>query len=84
MIIKHLLHVGPALERFQFLIVKLFPGVNLPGLARVSLGMENSEKDIDTFIRVLGEIKRKSPFSDNKVKQKINDFIRTSEQKVFQ
>jgi selenocysteine lyase/cysteine desulfurase len=84
MIIKHLLHVSPALERFQFLIVTLFPGVNLPGLARVSLGIENSEQDIDTFIRVLNEIARKSPFPEKHVKQMINDYIRTSMQKVFQ
>ena len=56
MIIKRLLNISPFLEKFQRLIVTLFPKVRLPGLTRVSLGIENSEKDVDTLIRVLGNI----------------------------
>jgi selenocysteine lyase/cysteine desulfurase len=58
-IIKHLLKVPPFLERFQRLLVTLFPKLRLPGLLRVSLGIENTEEDVDTLIRVLGEISKK-------------------------
>jgi selenocysteine lyase/cysteine desulfurase len=58
-IIKRLLHVSPFLERFQWLILTLFPKTKLPGLARVSLGIENSEEDVDTLIHVLEGISKK-------------------------
>jgi selenocysteine lyase/cysteine desulfurase len=38
--------------------VTLFPQVSLPGLTRVSLGIENSAKEIDELIHVLGKIAR--------------------------
>jgi hypothetical protein len=60
MLIKHLLDIHPLLERLQGLIVTLFPQVALPGLTRVSLGIENGVEDIDTLIHVLGKIARQS------------------------
>jgi selenocysteine lyase/cysteine desulfurase len=56
LLIKHLLNFNPFLERFQGLIVTLFPRISLPGLDRISLGIANSEEDVDTLIRVLGNI----------------------------
>ncbi|HSH19320.1 MAG TPA: aminotransferase class V-fold PLP-dependent enzyme, partial [Draconibacterium sp.] len=44
-LIKHLLNVGPKLEQFQKFIVTLLPRVQLPGVARVSLGIGNSEEE---------------------------------------
>ena len=58
-IVKHILNVGPGLERFQRVIQTLFPGIKFPGVARVSLGIENSEEDVDLFIKTLGEIAKK-------------------------
>jgi selenocysteine lyase/cysteine desulfurase len=58
-IIKHLLHISPFLERVQGLIVTLFHKFSLPGLVRVSLGIENNEEDVDRVIRVLHEISGK-------------------------
>jgi len=58
-IIKHLLHVGPKIERLQRMIVSLFPKMSLPGLVRVSVGIENSEEDVDALIQVLGQIANK-------------------------
>ena len=60
MLIKHLLGISPGLEKFQKLIVTLFPGITLPGLARVSLGLENTEEDVDAFIAALDQIARKT------------------------
>ncbi len=56
LLIKRLLNVGPRLERFQGMILTLFPQLSLPGVVRVSLGIENSAEDIDTLIQVLGKI----------------------------
>jgi selenocysteine lyase/cysteine desulfurase len=53
LIIKHLLHISPFLEQVQRLIQILFPKFRFLGVVRVSLGIENTEADIDTLIRVL-------------------------------
>lgn len=57
--VKHILNVNPGLERFQRVMQTLLPGVKFPGVARVSLGMENTEEDVDTFISTLSRISRK-------------------------
>jgi selenocysteine lyase/cysteine desulfurase len=59
LLIKRLLHIPPPLELFQGLILTLFPRVALPGLTRVSLGIQNSPEDVDALVQVLGQIARK-------------------------
>jgi selenocysteine lyase/cysteine desulfurase len=83
-LIKHLLGVGPLLERFQGIIVTLFPKVKLPGLVRVSLGIQNTEEDIETLIHILGRITR-SPrtLPKGNVQRRINDFVRAAAQRVY-
>jgi selenocysteine lyase/cysteine desulfurase len=99
MLIKYLLHVGPMLQRFQRLIVTLFRRVSLPGLTRVSLGIENSEEDVDTFICILDKIARQQRSGEKKdsaasekgafilsqkeIKQQMNDFVKVAAQRVF-
>jgi selenocysteine lyase/cysteine desulfurase len=56
LIIKRMLGVSPGLERFQGVIVTLFPRLSLPGVVRMSLGIENSEADVDAMLRVLEEL----------------------------
>ena len=58
MLIKRLLHIHPFLERLQGVMLMVFPKLSLPGLVRISLGIENSQTDIDTLIQVLGTIAR--------------------------
>ncbi|MDP3641692.1 MAG: aminotransferase class V-fold PLP-dependent enzyme [Bacteroidota bacterium] len=91
-IVKHILHVGPGLEKFQKLIVTLFPKLSLPGVARVSLGIENSEEDVDTLIQVLEKIanKSQSPSKDTKpvlkpaeVTKQMNDFARAVAGRIY-
>jgi selenocysteine lyase/cysteine desulfurase len=83
-LIKQLVGVGPLLERFQGIIVTLFPETKLPGLTRVSLGMQNNEEDIDNLIYFLGKIAR-SPrtLPQGKIKQQMNDFVMAAVQKVY-
>ena len=82
--VKHILDVGPGLEKFQKLIVTLFPKLSLPGVVRVSLGIENSEADIDRLIQALGTIADKSQNSSQKeVKQQMKDFVRVAADRVY-
>lgn len=53
LIIKHLLGVGPGLQRFQKLIVTLFPKLSLPGMVRVSLGLANTDAEVDALLLAL-------------------------------
>jgi selenocysteine lyase/cysteine desulfurase len=94
MLVKHLLNIPPLLAQFQGLILTLFPQVALPGLTRVSLGIENSAEDIDTLIRVLGKIARQPrarasarngafnlPQTD--VQRQMDDFARAAARRVY-
>jgi len=91
LLIKHLLHIPPLQELLQGVIVSLFPQVSLPGLTRVSLGIENSAEDIDTLIHVLGKIARQpkigvdSPFASEQtdVQKQMDNFARTASQRVY-
>jgi len=85
-LIKHILNVSPALEQFQGLIQTLFPNIKLPGLTRVSLGLENSEKDVDELIHSLRKITDPSSTSSATkvdVQKQINNFVRDSAIKVY-
>ena len=89
--VKRLLNISPNLARFQRLIVSLFPQLSLPGVARVSLGIENSEEDVEMLIRVLGQIAAApktgfgNPFSSWKteIQQRMDNFARTVAGKVY-
>jgi selenocysteine lyase/cysteine desulfurase len=98
-LIKHLLKVSPSLERFQKLIVTLFPVLKLPGVVRISLGIENSIEDIDTLIEVLVNIASKpalrsgrdpvssestnSRLSESEVQKQMQILIKAAVQKVY-
>jgi selenocysteine lyase/cysteine desulfurase len=84
-LIKRLANVGPKLERFQKLMVTILPGIKLPGLLRISLGIENSEEDINELTDTLKKISiQPQAYNNKRLKQEINDFIKTIENKVFQ
>jgi selenocysteine lyase/cysteine desulfurase len=59
-LIKHMLGVSPGLEKFQRIMLTLLPMVKLPGVARVSLGIGNSKKEVDELVRIMGKIAGKS------------------------
>jgi selenocysteine lyase/cysteine desulfurase len=56
LLIKHLLHIPPSLEWVQGTLLHLFPKLSLPGLARISLGIQNTEKEVDTLLRLLNQL----------------------------
>lgn len=82
--VKHILQVGPGLEKFQKLIVTLFPKLSLPGVVRVSFGIENTKEDVDILIQVLAEIAEKSQSTSKKeVKQQMADFVSAVAERVY-
>jgi len=91
LLIKRLLNIHPLLELFQGLILTLFHQVALPGLTRVSLGVENSEEDVDTLIQVLDKIARlpraetNSPFASapTDIQRQMDNFAKAAAQKVY-
>jgi len=99
LLIKRLLNIHPLLELFQGVILTLFPSVALPGLTRVSLGIENNKEDVDTLIQVLGDIAPQPRAGVDRrvaslpkgtpilpqlgIQQQIDDFARAAAQKVY-
>jgi selenocysteine lyase/cysteine desulfurase len=81
LLVKQLLNISPFLERFQVLLLTLFHRIELPGMVRVSLGIENSEKDIDTLIHALGKIQKKPHAA---IKKQMHDFILTTTRTVYE
>ncbi|MCJ7796380.1 MAG: aminotransferase class V-fold PLP-dependent enzyme, partial [Thermoleophilia bacterium] len=57
--VKRMLGIPLWAQQIQGVMLTVLRRMELPGVVRVSLGIENSEEDVDTLIRVLGEIPRK-------------------------
>ena len=84
LLIKHMLHVPPLLQQFQGVMLTLVPRLSLPGVVRVSLGIENSAEDVDTLIRVLDSIARQPRAGvESNVQQQIDDFTKAAAQRVY-
>jgi selenocysteine lyase/cysteine desulfurase len=85
LLIKHVLHVPPLLQQLQGLILTIFPRLSLPGVVRVSLGIENSEEDVDTLLHVLGEIARQPRAGvEGAIQQQMDDFAKAAALRVYQ
>ncbi len=83
-IIKQLLKISPFLENFQRLIQHLFPKFRFLGLVRVSIGIQNSEKDVDTLIEALNKITKNSHSSEFSSAQKLmDDFVKETALRVY-
>jgi selenocysteine lyase/cysteine desulfurase len=84
LLIKHLLNVGPGLQKFQGVMLTVFPKIRLPGLTRISLGIENTEDEIDVFLQVLNKIAKNPRHSFKaEIKKQNKGFIDAIERKVF-
>lgn len=91
--VKKLLNLNPPLERIQWTIQKLLPKMQLPGVARISIGLANNEGDIDAFIKTLKEITGNNEkslqlhdnhvFPQDVVVGQINNLIKDVEKKVY-
>jgi len=88
LIVKHILDIGPFLEGFQRVIQSLFPRLKLPGLVRVSLGLENCPEDIDALIDTLTCLAEKnragvSRMSQKQVQEQISEMLEASARRVY-
>jgi selenocysteine lyase/cysteine desulfurase len=83
--VKRILGVPSWAEQLQRLILTAVRRFELPGVVRVSLGIENSEEDVDTLVRVLGEIARKdtSGIAEATVRRRLDDACATAVHRVF-
>jgi hypothetical protein len=82
LLIKHVLHIPSLLEQFQGLLLTVLPKLSLPGVVRVSLGIENSAEDVDKLLQVLSEIAR-APKARADVKAQMDEFARAAAQRVY-
>jgi len=83
-LVKHILGVTPSLERFQKIIARLFPRLRFPGVTRVSIGIGNSRKDIDSLIQVVSKIAAKTGVLKKKeFERQINDFAKNAAMRVY-
>jgi selenocysteine lyase/cysteine desulfurase len=83
-LVKHLVGVPSGLERFQWLIAKLFPNIKFPGIVRVSFGIENTKEDIDALIKVRAKIAHKSGnLSKTDLKRQMDDFVKSAAKRVY-
>jgi selenocysteine lyase/cysteine desulfurase len=93
-ITKRILKIPPFLEQFQRMIVALFPKVQLPGVARVSLGIENTSEEVDRLIVVLNIIAKGKKEADTstrgtpllpreKVKEQMAEFVKAAAERIF-
>jgi hypothetical protein len=91
--------IPPLQAQLQGLILTLFPKMALPGVVRVSLGIESCEEDVDALVDVLGQIARQpragagrhaaptrdgtSRLTQAEVRQQMDDFVRAAAQRVY-
>ena len=83
--VKRMLGLPSWAERLQGLILTVLRRFELPGVVRVSLGIENSEADVDTLIHVLGGIARqpKDRASEKAVRQQMDEACKASAERVY-
>jgi selenocysteine lyase/cysteine desulfurase len=83
--VKRMLGVPSWAERLQQLILIVARRLELPGVVRVSLGIQNSDEDVDTLVRVLDEIARKdtSGIAEATVRQRLDDACAAAVRRVF-
>jgi selenocysteine lyase/cysteine desulfurase len=83
--VKRMLAVPPWAERIQGVIVTVLRRFELPGVVRVSLGIENSERDVDALIHALRGIARqpKAGPSNKEVQQQMNQLSEAAAQRVY-
>lgn len=91
-LVKRMLGVGNFLESFQRVMLNSLPMVQLPGLTRISLGIENTPEDIERLVETLAKIgvkKRKGSGHENTqislatVQKQMDEFIKESSVKIF-
>jgi len=87
-LVKHVLGVGPGLEKFQRIMQTMIPSISFPGVVRVSLGIENTKEDIEALLKGLTQLSTKNTgqavgSSSRVIKKMLPDFSAACMEKVF-
>ena len=82
LLVKHVLHIHPVLEQFQGVILTLFPKLSLPGVDRMSLGLENTAEDVDALLAALAEIAQQ-PKDQPKFQAQLDAFAQGAARRVY-
>ena len=61
----------------------LFPKLELPGMARVSFGLDKDPADIDVLAQALGRVAREGPARRKALKKRMEGFVEGVEQRVY-
>ncbi|KAA3624798.1 MAG: aminotransferase class V-fold PLP-dependent enzyme [Bacteroidetes bacterium] len=90
LIVKRIAGIGPGLEKFQRVIQTLFPKLRLPGVARVSFGIENTREEVEALVQVLRSLSDKtiknttpSTIPVTQVKKEFNQLVLDSSERVY-
>ncbi|MCC6526602.1 MAG: aminotransferase class V-fold PLP-dependent enzyme [Polyangiaceae bacterium] len=83
LVVKQLVGIGPFLERFQRAIVTLFPRLQLPGVARVSLGLGSTVEDVDLLVHALAELALRPRKTRADVRRGMDSFAEAVAQRTY-
>jgi selenocysteine lyase/cysteine desulfurase len=83
LLIKRLLGLSQPLEQFQRLVAMVAPALSLPGVARVSLGPQNTERDVDALVRALAALADRTSRPRADVRQRIELFVEARAKRVY-
>jgi selenocysteine lyase/cysteine desulfurase len=81
--IKNMIHLPRALEELQRGIVSLSPKISLPGVVRVSFGIENTAEDVDALIAALAQIAKDKPGKASELNSQMDRFVAAAAGRVY-
>jgi selenocysteine lyase/cysteine desulfurase len=83
--VKRMADVPPWAEQVQRLILTVLRRAELPGVVRVSFGLETSDQDVDTLLDVLASIARQPTGSaaGKAFRRQMDDACRAAAEKVY-
>jgi hypothetical protein len=83
--VKRLAGIPPWAEQVQRLILTVFRRFELPGVVRVSLGIENTEPDIDALLNEMDGIARrpKAGPAEKAVRRRMDHACRAAGERVY-
>jgi selenocysteine lyase/cysteine desulfurase len=88
LLIKRLIKINPLLEQFQGVLLTVLPQVSLPGLTRISLGLENTTQELDTLLEVLACLTRQprgaALSSPAGLQKEMDDFLISAAGRVYE
>ena len=83
--VKRMLGIPAWAQEIQRVMLTLLRRMELPGVVRVSLGIENGEDDVDTLLRVLGDTARRHGGKTDKkaARRQMDDLAETAARRVY-